>query len=80
MNRTVMKSIVAAILIVVANIGLFLFGNSFGSVFWISYIFTMLAAIIASYVLIFYINNRPYLQVYEISAVTVAYLVVPLVA
>lgn len=80
MNRTVMKSIVAAILIVVANIGLFLFGNSFGSVFWISYIFTMLAAIIASYVLIFYINNRPYLQVYEISAVTVAYLVIALVA
>ena len=57
MNRTVMKSIVAAILILVANIGLFLFGDSFGAVFWISYIFTMIAALIASYVEIFYINN-----------------------
>lgn len=80
MNRTVMKSIVAAILIVVANIGLFLFGNTFGSVFWISYIFTMIAALIASYVLIFYINEKPYIQVYEISAVTTAYLVLAVIA
>ncbi|MBQ6406924.1 MAG: hypothetical protein IJJ64_02685 [Butyrivibrio sp.] len=80
MNRTVMKSVVAAILIFVANIGLFLFGESFGAVFWISYIFTMTAALIASYVLIFYINEKPYIQVYEISAVTTAYLVLAVIA
>jgi hypothetical protein len=80
MNRTVMKSIVAAILILVANIGLFLFGDCFGAVFWLSYIFTMIAALIASYVEIFYINNKPYLLVYEISAVTIAYLGLALVA
>ncbi|MCR5557596.1 MAG: hypothetical protein K6F75_08595 [Butyrivibrio sp.] len=80
MNRTVMKSIVAAILIVVANIGLFLFGDSFNSAFWISYVFMMLAAIVASYVLIFHINGKPYLQVYETSAITVFYLVIAFIA
>ena len=80
MNRTIMKSIVAAILIIVANIGLFLFGDTFNTTFWISYVFMMLAALIASYVEIFYINNRSYLQVYEISAITIAYLVIALIA
>ena len=80
MNRTTMKSIVAAILIVVANIGLFLFERTYGATFWISYVFMMLAALIASYVLIFHINNKPYVLVYEISAVTVFYLVVAFIA
>ena len=80
MSRKVMKSIVAAILIIVANIGLFLFGDTFNSTFWISYVFMMAAALVASYVLIFFVDEKPYLQVYEISAITVFYLVVAFIA
>ena len=75
MNRTSMKCIVAAILIIVANFGLFLFTDSFGVVFWISYVFMMLAALIASYVLIFHIANKPFPLGYEQAGITVFYLV-----
>ena len=80
MNRTGMKSMIAAILIIVANVGLFLFTDTFSAAFWISYVFIMLAAVITSYVEIFYINNKPYPQVYEISGVTGCYLVVAIIA
>lgn len=74
MSRTAMKSMVAAILIILLNIGLFLFGFVASATFWISYIFMMLAALIASYVLIFYVNNKPHILVYELGAITVFYL------
>ncbi|SCZ78989.1 hypothetical protein [Pseudobutyrivibrio xylanivorans] len=80
MSRTFMKGIVAAIIIVVANVGLFLFNNTFTHTFWISYTFMMMAALITAYVEVIYVNKKQILHAYEISAVTGFYFVVAFIA
>ncbi len=80
MSRRIMKGIIAGILILIANVGLFLFSATFTATFWICYFFTMLAAIIATYVEIVHVENKPVMYVYEVSAVTGLYLVVQLIA
>ena len=79
-NRTFIRGIIAVILILMGNVGLFLFSATFTMTFWICYAFMMLAALITAYVEIFYINKKPFPIVYEVTGVTVFYLIVELIA
>lgn len=76
MNRKTLKGLIALVIILVANIGIFLLGDDFSVSFWISYVFAMIAALITVYVEIFLVEREKLIFGYPISAVTIFYLVV----
>ena len=46
MDRKVMKAIIASVIILVANVGIFVLGSDFTTTFWIGYVYTMAAALL----------------------------------
>jgi hypothetical protein len=80
MSRKLIKGIIALVILLVANVGIFTIGHRFLATFWISYIFAMIAALLTVYVEIFYAMKEKLIFRYPISAVTFFYLAVELVA
>lgn len=79
-DKKIMKAIIALVIILVANIGIFVLGSDFTASFWIGYVYTMLAAVITTYVEIFFAPKEELIFRYPISTVTFVYLVVQIVA
>ena len=80
LDRKMMKAIIALVLILVSNIGIFVLGSDFTASFWVGYIFTMISALIVTYVEIFYADKEQLIFRYPISAVTFVYLAVQIFA
>ena len=80
MGKTFVKGIVAAIIIIGANVGLFAFTDTYSTSFWISYAFIMLATIITAYIEVIYVSKETCLHAYEVSAITLLYLVAASIA
>lgn len=80
MDRRILKLLIAFVLLLTANIGIFTLGSDFATTFWISYVYAMIAAIISIYVLIFSSVKEKLLFRYPIQAVTCVYLGIELVA
>ena len=80
MNRAIIKGLIAVILISVANAGIFLLGADFTKTFWISYAYSMIAALVTTFVVIFLVKERSLMFKYEVSVITYVYLAVQLVA
>lgn len=79
MNRNALKGLIAIVIILVANIGIFMLTSYFTTAFWISYLFAMLAALITVYVEIFFAAREKLIFKYPISAVTYCYLIAELI-
>ena len=80
MNNMVMKGAIAALLILFYNVWSFIFGGDLVITFWITYAYTMLAAILASVVLVYVINDKPVMLKTALSIETVLYLAAQLIA
>lgn len=80
MNSKLLKGLIAIIIILVANIGVFTLGSDFATAFWISYVFAMIAALVTVFVELFFVSKEKLIFRYPISTVTYFYLVVALVA
>lgn len=78
MDRRILKLLIAFVLILTANIGIFVLGSDFETTFWISYVYAMIAAVVSTYVLIFSSVREKLLFRYPIQAVTCVYLGVEL--
>lgn len=79
MNRKILKGLIAIVIILVANVGIFILGSNFSAAFWINYIFAMIAALLTVYVEIFFIRKEELIYRYPISTVTYLYLSVELI-
>lgn len=75
----IMRFLIAFVLLLTANIGIFVLGRDFTVTFWISYSYAMIAAVISIYFLIFSAVKESLLFRYPIYAVTYLYLGVELV-
>ena len=80
MSRKLLKLLIAIVILLVANIGIFTFVTDFLIVFWISYVFAMIACGISISVEIFSAVKEKLIFRYSISAVTYLYLVVAVAA
>ena len=80
MDRKVMKAIIAGVIILVANVGIFVLGSDFTTTFWIGYVYTMAAALLTVYVEIFFVSKEELIFRYPISTVTFVYLAVQIVS
>lgn len=80
MDRKILKLLIAIVILLTANIGIFVLGTNFVVTFWISYAYAMIAAVISIYVLIFSSVKERLLFRYPIQSVTYVYLGVELVA
>lgn len=80
MDRKILKLLIAIVILLTANIGIFVLGTNFAVTFWISYAYGMIAAVISIYVLIFSSVKERLLFRYPIQAVTYVYLGVELAA
>ncbi|MBD5444016.1 MAG: hypothetical protein HDR29_00510 [Lachnospiraceae bacterium] len=80
MSRKILKLLIAIVILLVANIGIFTFVKDFMIVFWISYVFAMIACGISIYVEVFSAVKEKLIFRYSISAVTYLYLVVAVAA
>lgn len=80
MSRKVLKLLVAVVILLTANIGIFAFVTNFFAAFWISYTFAMIACGISIYVEIFSAAKEKLIFRYSISAITYLYLAVAVVA
>ena len=80
MDRKVMKAIIAGVIILVANVGIFVLGSDFTTTFWIGYVYTMVAALLTVYVEIFFVAKEELIFRYPISTVTFVYLAVQIVS
>ena len=80
MDRKVMKAIIAGVIILVANVGIFVLGSDFTTTFWIGYVYTMAAALLTVYVEIFFVAKEELIFRYPISTVTFVYLAVQIVS
>ena len=80
MDRKVMKAIIALVIIIVANVGIFVLGDDFTTTFWIGYVYTMIAALLTMYVEIFFVAKEQLIFSYPISTVTFLYLGVQIIS
>lgn len=80
MDRRIMKAIIAGVIILIANVGIFLLGSDFTTSFWISYVYTMIAALITVYVEIFFVAKEQLIFRYPITTVTFVYLIAQIIA
>ncbi len=79
MNKIAMKGVIAALLILLYNVWVFIVGSEFVLTFWISYAFTMIAALMAAFVLVYAVNDKPILLRTALATETVLYVIVQLV-
>lgn len=79
MKRGLMKAIIALITILFANIAIFMFLEEFVKSFWICYAFSMIAAVLATCIEIFYEKKEILIFRYPIMTITYLYLIVQLV-
>lgn len=79
MKRSLMKALIALIIIVCTNVAIFLIWDDFFVTFWICYAFSMLAALITTYIEVFFAQREKLIFRYPVSAVTFLYLIVTLV-
>lgn len=74
MNRKLLKGLIAIVIILVANVGIFMLGSNFTVAFWINYAFVMIAALVTVYVEIFFVRKEELIYRYPVSTVTYLYL------
>ena len=74
MDRKLLKGLIAIVIILVANVGIFVLGSNFIATFWINYVFTMIAALLTAYIEIFFVRKEKLIFRYPISTVTYLYL------
>lgn len=79
MKKGLMKGLIALIIILFTNIAIFLLLEEFDTTFWICYTFSMLAALITSFIEIFYGKKEALIFRYPVSMVTFLYLIIQLV-
>ena len=78
MKRSFMKALIALIVIVFTNVALFLLLDEFLTTFWICYAFSMIAALITTYIEVFFARKEELIFRYPVSTVTFVYLFVTL--
>lgn len=78
MKRSLLKALIALIVIVFTNVALFLLLEEFLATFWICYAFSMIAALITTYIEVFFARKEVLIFRYPVSTVTFIYLFVTL--
>lgn len=79
MKRSLMKALIALIVIVFSNVAIFLLWEDFVATFWICYAFSMIAALITTYIEVFFARREALIFRYPVSTVTFLYLIITLV-
>lgn len=72
--KTIYRVIIAAVFILIANLGIFILGDDFNRIFWICYVFAHLAAIVTIYIQIDFAKKEKVIFQYPIAVVTYGYL------
>lgn len=80
MNSKIYKGLIALIAVVAANVGVFLLVERFTPLFWINYVFAMVACILTIFINIFSLDKEKPIFGYTLAAVSWVYLVVELIA
>lgn len=79
MTNKMYKGLIALIAVVVANVGVFLLTDKFTTLFWINYVYAMLACVLTIYVNVFSLEGEKPIFGYTLSAISWVYLIAELV-